>query len=310
MTRAAALLTRAPFNVTTRIQLLEAELGTQLFNRHRKRMSLTDEGQTFLGYAERILNLADEAQQRLAPSSPRGTLRIGSMESTIASRLAGPLARYGRIWPEVTLELTSAPSGPLLDALRAHRIDCALVAFAGEEDRAQADDLELIPLFREELVLLLPSDHPEVRTASDLRLRVLAAFAPGCTYRKLSEDWLLAGGGRAEGAGGALLPCDVWLHRRRRLHQHHAAERRGPHGSAGRGAANAVDAGRDLSGVSRRVRHGGLQCLSRLRSRGCEPEFRERSCKVTATSPRPSRQRLSWSSVWGSDALRSRASIR
>ncbi|WP_037371535.1 LysR substrate-binding domain-containing protein [Salipiger mucosus] len=197
VTRAAELLGRAPSNVTTRIQQLEAELGTQLFHRHRKRMTLTEEGQTFLDYAERILNLADEAQQRLDPSSPRGTLRIGSMESTIASRLAGPLARFSRDWPEVTLELTSAPSGPLLNALRARRIDCALVAFPSDEDPAQADDLELLPLFREELVLLLPSDHPEVQTASDLRLRSLAAFAPGCTYRKLSEDWLLAEGGPA-----------------------------------------------------------------------------------------------------------------
>lgn len=195
VTRAAKLLGRAPSNVTTRIQQLEAELGTQLFHRHHKRMTLTEEGQTFLGYAERILNLADEAQQRLDPSSPRGTLRVGSMESTIASRLVGPLARFSRDWPDVSLDLTSAPSGPLLDALRARRIDCALVAFAREEDRIEADGLEMISLFREELVLLLPSDHPEVQTASDLRLRTLATFAPGCTYRKLCEDWLLAEGG-------------------------------------------------------------------------------------------------------------------
>ncbi|MBT9387047.1 LysR family transcriptional regulator [Pseudooceanicola sp. CBS1P-1] len=195
VTRAADLLGRAPSNVTTRIQQLEAELGTQLFHRNRKRMILSDAGRIFADYAERILNLADEAQQRLDPSSPRGTLRVGSMESTIASRLAGPLSRFSRAWPEAQLELTSAPSAPLLDALRACRIDCALVAFPPDGDIGEPLDLETQPLFREDLVLLLPSDHPEIRVPADLRLRTLAAFGPGCTYRKLAEDWLMSDGG-------------------------------------------------------------------------------------------------------------------
>ncbi|WP_417277497.1 LysR family transcriptional regulator [Celeribacter sp.] len=194
VTRAADLLGRAPSNVTTRIQQLEAELGTQLFHRNRKRMILSDAGRIFVDYADRILNLADEAQQRLDPSSPRGTLRVGSMESTIASHLTGPLARFSREWPEAQLELTSAPSAPLLDALRACRIDCALVAFPPGEDPGETLDLETMPLFREDLVLLLPPDHPEIRVPTDLRLRTLAAFAPGCTYRKLAEDWLMSGG--------------------------------------------------------------------------------------------------------------------
>ncbi|MBN8293713.1 LysR family transcriptional regulator [Rhodobacter sp. NTK016B] len=195
VTRAADLLGRAPSNVTTRIQQLEAELGTPLFDRHRKRMVLSEDGRLFLDYAERILALADEARQRLDPSRPSGTLRIGAMESTLASRLTAPLSRFSRDWPDVTLEVTSGPSGALTDALLAGRIDGALVAFAPGDDHPRREALDATPLFREELVLLLPPDHPEIRGPADLRLRTLAAFAPGCTYRAVAEDWLASAGG-------------------------------------------------------------------------------------------------------------------
>lgn len=195
VTRAAEQLGRAPSNVTTRVQQLEAELGIQLFHRQNKRMILTADGKTFLDYAQRILNLADEAHQRLDPATPRGTLRVGSMESTLASRLSEPLARFCRDWPDMRIELKSGPSAPLLEDLLSRRIDCALVAFAREEDRLELPNLETTPLFREDLVLLLPPDHPEIQTAKELRLRTVAAFAPGCTYRKLAEDWLMADGG-------------------------------------------------------------------------------------------------------------------
>ncbi|WP_370206451.1 LysR family transcriptional regulator [Pararhodobacter marinus] len=195
VTRAAALLGRAPSNVTTRIQQLETELGTALFHRHRNRLTLSDKGRLFLEYAERILALEDEARQRLDPATPRGTLRIGSMESTLASRLGAPLARFARDWPNVTLDLTSGASRPLIDAVTEGRIDAALVAFTPGEDPNEAGDLEAIPIYRETLLLMLPPDHPDMRDPDLLRPRTLAAFAPGCTYRALAEDWLATEGG-------------------------------------------------------------------------------------------------------------------
>lgn len=190
ITRAAGLLGRVPSNVTTRIQQLEAEIGVPLFQRDRKPMTLTGEGRTYLDYAERILNLADEARQVVNPSGPAGTLRIGSMESTVASRLPAPLAAYNRKWPGVTLDLSTAPTRQLVDALLAHRIDCALIAVPSGEWWLAPDELDKVPVFREELALLLPPGHPPVRDAADVGPRALAAFAPGCTYRMLAEEWL------------------------------------------------------------------------------------------------------------------------
>jgi DNA-binding transcriptional LysR family regulator len=196
VTRAAERLGRAPSNVTTRIQQLEAEIGVPLFQRDKKRMALTAEGETYLDYVERILNLAEEAQQSVNPAEPLGVLRVGSMESTAATRLPGPLAQFNRRWPQVTIDLSTAPSRQLLDALLAHRIDCALIALPAGEFWLAPDELDKTAVFREELVLLLPPGHPQVGRFDDIRPRSLAAFAPGCTYRMLAEEWVTGLGAR------------------------------------------------------------------------------------------------------------------
>ncbi|EMC2778734.1 LysR family transcriptional regulator [Pseudomonas aeruginosa] len=190
-TRAAQRLQRAQSNVTTRIRQLEEDLGVELFLRDGKRMSLTERGSEFLAYAEQLLALADEARQSMHPAEPGGRLRLGSMESTAASRLPALLASYHKACPRVALEVSTGTSHALFDGVRARRLDCALVAagpgWAGELD---GSGLRGEPLFREELLMILPAEHPPVHDVAEVRLRTLAGFARGCTYRQLAEDSL------------------------------------------------------------------------------------------------------------------------
>ncbi|MEE3047001.1 MAG: LysR substrate-binding domain-containing protein [Pseudomonadota bacterium] len=190
ITRAAELLGRVPSNVTTRVQNLETEIGVALFQRDKKRMILTTEGEKFLEYAEHILNLAEEARQSVNPSEPHGTLRIGSMESTVASRLPEPLAEFNKTWPDVLIELSTSPTRQLIDQLLARQIDCALIAIPSGDWWLEPGTLDTFPMFREELVLLLPADHPDIEHASEINVRSLATFETGCTYRMLAEEWL------------------------------------------------------------------------------------------------------------------------
>ncbi|MDF5980719.1 LysR family transcriptional regulator NmoR [Pseudomonas aeruginosa] len=191
VTRAAQQLQRAQSNVTTRIRQLEEDLGVELFLRDGKRMSLTERGSEFLAYAEQLLALADEARQSMHPAEPGGRLRLGSMESTAASRPPALLASYHKACPRVALEVSTGTSRALFDGVRARRLDCALVAagpgWAGELD---GSGLRGEPLFREELLMILPAEHPPVHDVAEVRLRTLAGFARGCTYRQLAEDSL------------------------------------------------------------------------------------------------------------------------
>ncbi|WP_042298694.1 LysR family transcriptional regulator [Paraburkholderia kururiensis] len=193
VTRAAAKLNRVQSNVTTRIKQLEEELGAALFVRDGRRLVLTPAGHTLLPYAERLLALADEARDAVREDTPRGRLRLGTMESTAASRLPAVLARYHHTWPEVSLELVTGTTGWLIDKVRDFEIDAALFAQPPAPD-ALPDTFETVPVFRENLVLLTPHGHPPVRTPRDVIPSTLIAFERGCTYRKYVEQWYAAHG--------------------------------------------------------------------------------------------------------------------
>ena len=190
VTRAAQRLQRVQSNVTTRVRQLEDAVGCTLFLREGKRMALTPEGQTLLAYAQRLLALAEEARQALQPSQPQGRLRLGAMESTAASRLPGPLARFHGQWPGVALELSTGASQGLLDRLRAHTLDAVLIAWPPGQPSDPA--LDAVPVFCEELLLALPADHAPISGPQEVQPGTLAAFERGCSYRHIAQQWLAA----------------------------------------------------------------------------------------------------------------------
>ena len=128
VTRAAERLNRVQSNVTTRIRQLEEDLDAALFIREGKRLQLAPAGQALLGYAERLLALADEARASIHDPKPRGLFRLGSMESTAAIQLPKALNEYHRLYPEVTLELRIGNPLTLASAILAGELDAALVA--------------------------------------------------------------------------------------------------------------------------------------------------------------------------------------
>jgi DNA-binding transcriptional LysR family regulator len=183
VTKAAARLHRVQSNITTRVKQLEAQLGTRLFHRSKRRLVLSAEGKTLLDYAERLLRLADEAEAALRSGAPRGTLRIGSLESTAATRLAPLLARYHRAYPEVRLELATGTTGALVARVLSGELEAAFVA-----EPFTAQGLRFQHAFTEELVLIGPKGLRAIGHTPIL------GFAAGCSYRRRLETWLARSG--------------------------------------------------------------------------------------------------------------------
>jgi DNA-binding transcriptional LysR family regulator len=183
--KAAKKLHRVPSNISTRIQRLEAAVGTQLFHRHKQRLHLSPGGELLLGYAEKLLRLSDEASSAMAGSAPAGVLRLGALESTTASRLPEVLAAYHVAYPEVRIELTTGTNDALTAAVLDRRLDAAFVA-----EPAAAPELSHLPLFAERLVLITSRGHRAVRGPEDVAGRSVIAFPNGCAYRRRLYRWL------------------------------------------------------------------------------------------------------------------------
>ncbi|WP_282609507.1 LysR family transcriptional regulator [Pelagibius sp. Alg239-R121] len=186
ITRAAERLHRVQSNVTTRIRQLEDELGVPLFIRQGKRLHLAPAGQTLLDYAKRLLLLAEEAREAVHGDVPRGLFRLGSMESTAAVRLPGPLAAYNDLYPKVELELRTGNPTQLASALLSGELDAALMA----EPIADAK-FESVLAFEEELVIVTAQDHPTI-DKPDAVPRTILVFEHGCPHRRQLERWYAA----------------------------------------------------------------------------------------------------------------------
>lgn len=189
ITRAASRLHRVPSNITTRIRQLEERLGVSLFRRQGRGLALTDPGRTLLGHAERLLQMADVAEQELRSGVVGGLLRLGSLESAAGARLPPVLSAFHARYPEVSVELRTGTTGALLRMLERFEVEAAFVSEPFDPGRLTA-----IPAFEEELVLISAKGAAALRRASDLAGRTLVAFPNGCSYRRRLTEWLASEG--------------------------------------------------------------------------------------------------------------------
>ncbi|GAB5470161.1 MAG: LysR family transcriptional regulator [Rhodospirillales bacterium] len=90
------------------VSRLEAALGVRLLHRSTRRLALTPEGESFVGYARDLLALAEAAEAAVSRTGgrPRGHLRVNSGTAFANHKLAALLPRFLERYPEVTLDLS------------------------------------------------------------------------------------------------------------------------------------------------------------------------------------------------------------
>jgi DNA-binding transcriptional LysR family regulator len=187
-TRAASELGYVQSNVTAQVQALERELGVPLFDRLGRRVVLTDAGRSLLRYAERLLDLEEEAREAVAGGGePAGSLVVGAAPSLSAYRLPRLLRLFGSRFPRVKLSFRPTPHKELGARVADGSLD---VAFLMEGPVRSASLLAEV-LAEEPLVVLAPPDHPLVGSArvipGDLAGEPVVLTEPGCNYRLMFE---------------------------------------------------------------------------------------------------------------------------
>ena len=122
--KAADVLGYTQAAVSIQIKQLESELGTRLFDRIGKHISLTHQGKVFYQYALRITSEIEEAKDVLSGSQNlNGTLRIGTIESICSSILPDILSRYHALHPAVEISIITDSPEALLDMMNKSCVD-------------------------------------------------------------------------------------------------------------------------------------------------------------------------------------------
>lgn len=146
--------------LSAQIQNLEAELGTQLFERNRRMVRLTDAGTVFVVEARATLDRAQQAtdRTRLAASGQLGTLNIGFVSSAALEILPEIVAGFRKHHPEVRLNLINLRTVSQVSGLLDESMDIGFLRLPLAHPK-----LKITVIHREPFAAILPQDHPLTR---------------------------------------------------------------------------------------------------------------------------------------------------
>lgn len=143
--------------LSQQIRQLEGEIGSQLFERTRHSVILTEAGEELMPLAERTLEDAEICSDRMRDlkGALTGTLHIGTTHS-FSSLLTETIKRFIKEHSGVQLKIQSLTASELIEMLRDRKLDLAL-AF---KPSMAYEELESEPLFKNSLSAVMRKDHP------------------------------------------------------------------------------------------------------------------------------------------------------
>lgn len=156
-TRAAEVANVSQPNLSKQIQELEREFGVPLVQKLGRQVHLTAAGVDLLHHAERMLQEAEQVRLLMLEyrGLRRGRLVVGAMGSASVYLMPQVAARFKRAYPDIDLQIEGSHSQAIYQSLMENEIQLGIAYLPSDFPMLEAE-----PLFEEELVLVVPSDHP------------------------------------------------------------------------------------------------------------------------------------------------------
>ncbi len=188
--RAAVRLRRTQPAISQAIRKLEEEVGEAVFDRTSRDATLTAAGEVLRDYAQKMVNLRNEATGALAElrSLQRGQLLLAANEYT-CMYLLPVVDAFRRLSPQIKVTVQRSLASRMADEILSHAVECGVISYRPEDPQVRS-----IVVYRDELVFTMHPRHPlasmdEVpihrlgaenfvahNIPSPLRLRVVQAF--------------------------------------------------------------------------------------------------------------------------------------
>lgn len=161
--KAAQTCYRTQPAISAQVRQLEQEIRAELFERFGSRISLTTAGKIFADYAEQMLDLRRRLQDVISEldRNPRGELVIAANEATCIYVLPQVFAEYKEIFPAVQLQVDRSYGSRVVEAVMENIADFGVTQLPVQEKR-----LQVVPIFRDEIRLIVPFNSPMARKKS------------------------------------------------------------------------------------------------------------------------------------------------
>ncbi len=194
-TKAAQINDITQSAVSQQIRSLENQFRATLIERSKKKFRLTREGQILYEHSKQIIQTYDmlRAQLQELRDVVSGTLRVATIYSIGLYDLPPYLKRFLRTHRTVNVHVEYHRANRVYEDVLSNVCDVGLVAYAVKESR-----LEVIPLWRDRLVLVCSPKHPlasrESVPMSSLRGERFISFEPDIPTRRAIDKALRAEG--------------------------------------------------------------------------------------------------------------------
>jgi DNA-binding transcriptional LysR family regulator len=191
-TKAAEKLHTAQPSLTRQIKNLEEELGVRLLHRTKQKVTLTDEGRSFLADAKHLLALAAEtvkSVRRLHTGEVRA-LNVGYVSNLFYDLLPKTLESFHQAFPTIAVNLFDLSCGEQFRALEEGKLD---LGFVGLHEPIARRGLEFRTIASYKSVVALPKENPLTARAT-VGLKALAPmFFIGMSETSYPgyRDWLV-----------------------------------------------------------------------------------------------------------------------
>jgi DNA-binding transcriptional LysR family regulator len=175
--------------VSQHISSLEAALGVPLMQRSGRRLVLTDAGQVFAGYTDRLLSLEAEAVAvtRSSAGAAAGPLRVGTWGSAAVGLLAPIVERMALDHPSVEITSREVDLDEVASAVRHGDVDIAFGLDYVDSPMPRDAGISVMELHRETFVVVVAA------TAERLGDHSLRSVRRDATTEQLAQlDWILA----------------------------------------------------------------------------------------------------------------------
>jgi DNA-binding transcriptional LysR family regulator len=189
VSRAAEALYATQPTLTARLKGLEQEVDAKLFVRSQRGMRLSDAGRAFLPFAERTIDTVTSGRRLLRELArgESGQLALGAAPAVSTYVLPRILTRFRRTHPKVTMAVRTGHSEEVLELVLREQVQIGL-------GRAlRHPEVEAIPLYEDELVLVVDPRHPFAEQAEigpdQLTEVQLILFDRTSSYHRLTSDY-------------------------------------------------------------------------------------------------------------------------
>ena len=189
---AARALGYTPSAISQQLAVLEREAGTPLLERIGRNVRLTAAGQVLVRHASTLLEGVEAAEAELATIAAgrvAGVVRVASFQSAFLRIVAPAVRALADSHPDIRVEAEEAEVEQAAPALRLQQLDVMIGDEYDAQPRVVHADLHREPLLREQIRVVLPTDHSEaaaervsIARLADVRW---AACQPGTAHREM-----------------------------------------------------------------------------------------------------------------------------